>query len=220
MTVRKEHKGLYYIPGILTLAILPIFFTAQIANYIERTKEYIITITVPFADKNEDNSRFDIPGAPAERQYLIIEFTEDKKADSLKLILIENILRGIEISHDTTYGIKMLFNEKLKYRTLIGAINACLKSKINTYFIQSDTLVTYHRLFTSKEDTTSFFPSPDYSKIILIDFLDINIPEQPQSIRDVIVENKRILIISTIYMVWFIIIAYLNIRKLVKTNEW
>jgi len=223
MTDKKKNKRICYIPGILTLAILPIFFILQVFNYTERTKGYVIPITIiPDKSDNSFNSGYGIPKAPADRKYLLFDFKEDKVIDSLKLLFIENILRGMERGRDTTFGVKMVFNNSLKYRTVIGAINTCLKSNINTFFIKSDTLISYHRQFSINEDTLSKFPKQDYSKFpcfLCNDIIIIN-PEQHQTFHDKIVENKRMIIISTLYLLWFIIIACLNIKKLIKINNW
>ena len=119
MTDRKKHKRLYYIPGILTLVLLPIFFLTQINNYLTRTREYCI----PSLKINDTDSLFrlssNLPKTPAERKYLLFDIKEDSRIDSFKFLLVENILSGIEKSKDTTIGVKILFNDSLKYRTVI-----------------------------------------------------------------------------------------------------
>jgi hypothetical protein len=220
MNSRKKHTKIWYVPGILSLAIMPILFTMQINNYIDGRKEYAIPISYN-PDGNGFNLRYGIPKMPGTRDYLIFEFRQEQQKDSVNLKLIENTLREVEQSKDTTLGVKMLFNNALKYRSVVDAINACLKSQINTFLMQSDTLISYHRVFTSNDDTLSKVPSPDLSKLHcgLFDCVRINTPETKQSFFDWMLDNRRIIIIVALYFIWYVIIGLLNINKLIKTWE-
>ncbi len=222
MTDRKKHKRLYYIPGILTLALLPIYFTTQINNYLDSRKQYAIEVLRLNDTVNSFNIWPELPKTPAVRKYLIFEIEENSRIDSLKFLLIENILCGIEKSKDTTIGVKILFNDSLKYRTVIEAINTCLKSNINTFLIHSDTLISYHRAYTYYDDTLSKYPTFNYVKFPLLLSNDIIFiePETHMTFYDRIIQNKKIIKISSLYLLWFLIIAYLNIKKLIKINEW
>jgi len=221
MTDRKKHKRLYYIPGILTLALLPIYFTSQINNYLDSRKQYAISVLKINDTFNSFHLGHESPKTPDVRKYLIFDIKEDNRIDSLKFLLIENILSGIEKSKDTTIGVKILFNDSLKYRTVIEAINTCLKSDINTFLIHSDTLISYHRTYTYYDDTLSKYPQFNFAKFSFLsnDIVLIE-PETHTTFYDRIIQNKKTIKISSLYLLWFLIIAYLNIRKLNKINEW
>jgi hypothetical protein len=222
---RKPLKRLYYIPGILSLVMMPVFFFMQINKYLDDRKEYAIPV---YYHNNSDTTQqyWQTSKIPANRKYFLFELEQNKKKDSLKLLMIQNLLKGIEQSKDTTYGVKIIFPDNVKYGTIIQAMDACLKAKINTFFLRPhDTLITFHRAFAcypkgyyEAEDTTANYPVFGKPRFLLCGGVIFERPEVKQTLFDKLREYKPIILISLPYFIWLLVIAYLMFRKLKHEN--
>jgi len=206
---------------------MPVFFYMQINKYLNDRKEYAIE-TMYFNDSDTIMHHRQLSKIPAQRKYFLFTLEQNKKKDSLKVLMIQNLLKGIEQSRDTSYGVKIIFNEHTKYGTIIQSMDACLKAKINTFFLRPDTLITYHRTFTFFDDTAEFTPTLDVKKQLglfpilcsLDDFDRLPESKDKQTLFDKLKEYKPIILISLPYFIWLLIIAWLMFRKLKHANTY
>ena len=193
---------------------MPVFFYMQINKYLDDRKEYAIPV---YYHSNSDTIQeyWQAVKMPAQRKYITFEIEQNQKRDSLKFILVKKMLQGIEQSKDTTLGVKIIFTDGTKYGTVIQAMDVCLRSKINTFFLRApDTLITFHRIFAYKEDTTAYYPVIDFSRFRFFDCVYYPEPEVKQTLFDKLREYKTIILISLPYFFWLLVIAILMFRKL------
>jgi len=147
---RQLHKKIYYIPGILTLAIAPILFTIKTDKFIADRNQYCIPIIRKFDSCCSNKSDLEFFGINPHantnyiqleiRKFIKIEINGNNYNDSLKTILIENFSKGLKLSSDTTLGLKVVFNNKVKYKGFINVFNSCIKSEINYFLPFGDTI--------------------------------------------------------------------------------
>jgi len=113
MKPTKQTKRIYYIPGILTLAIAPILFIFKTDKYISDRKEYCIhTMMIGKNDQHITKGFFQ------KITFQTFMLSGIPKQDSSSLILIENFARGISLSKNDSIGLKVILNKNIKY-TLI-----------------------------------------------------------------------------------------------------
>jgi hypothetical protein len=133
-------KRIFYVPGLLTLAIAPIIFMARTNKYLFDRTQHCITIGV--AEK--DDSEFSKAVCHPLRAYQTFKLTENSKQDSSVLILIENYAKGLNLSKNDSIGLKVILFKNIKYATFIRLLNTCLKSGINNWIPWGDTLFIFH----------------------------------------------------------------------------
>jgi hypothetical protein len=140
-------KRIYYVPGILTLAIAPILFMSRTNKYISDRTQHCISIIV--AEKNDIEHSTSIFPRRAYQNYFL---TGKAIQDSLSLILLENFARGISMSNNDSVGLKVVLDKRIKYSQYIGLLNACLKSGINNWIPKGDTVFIFNRSCINQSD--------------------------------------------------------------------
>jgi len=137
-------KKIYYVPGIITLLILPILVTNWTTNFIKENRNYCIELTLP--DKSNDyyDTIFHkFYKTPANRDYKSIEINGKNTNNQDLLNNIKKAIEDITLKKDTINGLKIIFKEKANYNAFINIINSCLKVKAKTFIPISDTLYVY-----------------------------------------------------------------------------
>lgn len=136
----KRLRRIYYIPGILSLAIAPILITVRINKYIADRTEHCLEIIVGIKNDNR-NLEILFP----KRNYQTYILTENREEDSLKLIYIEKLAKKLHLSKDDMIGIKVVLNKETKYKTFISLLNCCLKSGISDWIPLGDTIFIFQK---------------------------------------------------------------------------
>lgn len=120
------HKKLHYIPGIISLVILPIVFCFFAKQKIQHLP-YVIRLN--WADtiqwKSED-SEYNIPHPKnylPERTYENIVFTGNQRDDNIKLQFAQIRIREILKTNDTLNGLHFLFEDSSTYGDFVGALD-------------------------------------------------------------------------------------------------
>lgn len=215
-----KYNRIYYVPGMITLLFAPLIFLARTKQYLNERKEYCIPIY--YLEKEDYNNKFLNP-ILAKRNYYLIELNNNKD-DSLKFLFIENYAREIELSHDTINGIKLVFGDNLKYKALIQAFNICIKSKITNYLPCQDTLFMYYQKRSKFDNINANFPMFDWEKygfsdeIICYDFSSHKHYHKPNLIERIKKEKTKI-ILGIPFLLVYILLVYLSIKRLIKKNN-
>ena len=144
------NKKIYYIPWIITLVIIPILFAFQIDKFMADRNQYCIPIIRKFDTCCSNKSDLEFLGIDPHakikyikleiRKFIKVEINGNKYNDSVKTLLIEKISKRLKFSTDTTLGLKVIFNERVKYKGYISVFNSCIKSGINYFLPYGDTL--------------------------------------------------------------------------------
>jgi hypothetical protein len=138
--MRPKQKKIYYVPGIFTLIFLPILIVTKTDSELAKRREYVIDFSI-YTDNQKDEFSFLIP---AQRNYIPIFIKGKTYQDSLSYLMIENMAKAIELSKDTTLGLKIIIEKKVKYSSFIQTINQLLKAKVKTYIPYGDTIFVYY----------------------------------------------------------------------------
>jgi len=203
------HKRIYYVPGLITLAIAPIIFVARTNKYIADKTEHCISIIVGVKeDEGHDNFLF------PSRDYQIFELTGIQKHDSSITTLIQYYAKGLHESKNDSIGIKVILGNELKYKAYIDLLNACLKSRISNWIPYGDTVFIFHRsnpeYYNNSLCQNSLMPDLEKwgSDIIIIN-------EEPElTIIQKIKTNKDIIKLGSPFIVVYLMLFYLAIQKI------
>jgi hypothetical protein len=211
MIEKTLHKRIYYVPGILTLAIAPILFTVQIKKYISDRNRYCISIVVA-----EKNYKIGENGVIPSRAYQTYVLTGNIKKDSSTLKLIEYVAKGIRMARNDSIGVKIIINQGLKYSTYINALNSCLKSGINNWIPSGDTIFIFHKNFQNtpiaKFGQNATFIGPVLEGNCLV---KINAPEKISFYQRLKNEEGKIKYAVPLFIV-FSILVYFSIQGIIN----
>jgi hypothetical protein len=202
MKTTNPTKRIYYIPGILTLAIAPILFITRTDQYITKRTEHCIETTM--IGKND-------PYFPkivlSKRSFQTYQLSGGSK-DSSTLVLVENIARGLGLSKNDSLGIKVVLHKNVKYKTYIDLFNACLKSGINNWVTWGDTVFIYHNSL-----------QPDFLMMPCGGCVWVCLPVTKPTLMQILKNNKDDILFASPFVILYLILVYFNIRKIRKNRK-
>jgi len=125
---------------MITLVLGPLVFMIRTQHYISDKTQYCISIAV--CEKTKE-SEFLHP----KRLYTELKISGEPVKDSLTILLLEHYARGINLSKNDSIGIKVVLSNRIKYKSFVSVLNACLKSGINQWIPCGDTIFIYHQTY-------------------------------------------------------------------------
>jgi hypothetical protein len=142
-----RRKKIYYIPGIISLIILPTAFLYFAEIEIRRSN--IRTIPIVWADTAFLNKEDDAFGSfnghfPPTRNYTDIVITGKQLDDETKLAFAQIRIREILKAGDTVNGLHFLFDDNAKYRSFVAAVDNLRFEGAKTYMPLDNHLWFYH----------------------------------------------------------------------------
>lgn len=195
-------------PGILTLAIAPILFMFKTNKYIADRSEHCISVV--YCDNDEFIKKDFLP----ERVYQIFKLSGEEKHDSLNLILIENLSRGLRLSQNDSIGLKVILNKGIKYGTYLSLMNCCLKSGINSWIPFGDSVFIYNKNCPKdyNHDLGQNILMPDFLYMGSDCFVDNPKPKLTLIQR---IKNEKFMIkLASPFVIIYLILLYLTINKI------
>jgi hypothetical protein len=145
--VKEKGKKLYYIPGIISLTILPILFIYFADREISSRAVGVIPIVV--ADTNLPKKFPDVfkdyQGTfPPKRNYIDIILTGNDKTDKVKLDFARVRIGETLAANDSVNGLHFHFSDSSKYWTFVKAIDILRAEGAKTYMPLDNNLWFYH----------------------------------------------------------------------------
>jgi len=145
--VKEKRKKLYYIPGIISLTVLPILFI-YFAD-IEISSRTVGIIPIVVADTNLSKKFPDIfkdyKGTfPPKRNYVDIILTGDEATDKIKLDFAQVKIGETLAANDSINGLHFHFSDSSRYWTFIKAIDILRTEGAKTYMPLDNDLWFYH----------------------------------------------------------------------------
>ena len=212
MIKHKRSKRIYYIPGIIALAIAPIIFVVQTNKYLSYREAHCLSIV--YGDYSANEIEFTKRCLLAKRNYQIYRLVGNQIKDSTTLILIENFARGINLSKNDSIGLKVILDNRIKYKTYIDLLNACLKSQINTWIPLSDTLFIFNKNYP-KDYNNEFCQNMFETNIMECgsDLLSIEKEIKPTLMQKIKNEQFKIKL-AIPFAILILIFIYFNIKKI------
>lgn len=127
MKVFRRHKRLVYVPGMISLLLLPV--TAYI--YFRCTDSFTVfrsmDIALPAKHKGvvppPDGATITLAKANAIRHYKSFYFNGSEKSEMAKLDAMRREFRRLKASGDTTNGVKARFGKHSQYDTFIRTLD-------------------------------------------------------------------------------------------------
>jgi len=141
---RVKNRKCFYIPGIISLTIVPFIFFF----YSNRLKKALHQGVIPVFWYNPALSRNNpevFSGEyPPKRNYIDITLTGDNQSDSIKLNFSQIRLRELLSSNDSLNGIHFKFGDTSQYWSFIKALDICRIEKAKTYLPYESSIWVYH----------------------------------------------------------------------------
>ena len=126
----KQFKRIVYIPGIISLCILPVLFY----SYNQRHLRAAIPIAFPAASSPEKFLHaFSEDNFPVPRTYTDIKFTGDQRSDELKLAFARLRTKEILSGKDSLNGLHFSFAALSNYGIFVRTIDMLRSEKAVTY---------------------------------------------------------------------------------------
>jgi hypothetical protein len=131
----KKHKKLYYVPGLISLCVIPIIFFYFIERrFAEKPRLHMMEVYWYEYDfwKSSKSVHWLVPS----RQYLEITLTGNIDSDEVRLQFGELRVREIYANKDTINGVNFHFGDKSKYEEFVRVLDMC--NSCCKYFTVSD----------------------------------------------------------------------------------
>lgn len=144
---RERRKKVYYIPGMISLTILPILFIYFADREISFRTVGVIPIVV--ADTNLPKKYPDLfkdyKGTfPPNRKYVDIILTGNETTDKIKLDFAQVKIGEILTANDSTGGLHFHFSDSSEYWTFVKAVDILGATGAKTYMPLDNDLWFYH----------------------------------------------------------------------------
>lgn len=131
MKTIKKHRKIFYVPGMISLVILPIFLLVYISQNKFLEEEYSIDLGLPDTDFiKEFRKEY---GFPFQRNYKIFNFNGTLKSNEATLQKFQLALRYQNKNRDTLNGLKLLMGKKMTYDVYIRILDILTMEETPTY---------------------------------------------------------------------------------------
>jgi hypothetical protein len=144
---RPKRNKVYYVPGIISLTILPVAFT-MFANK-EIKQRTVSVLPIVFANTNlpkkfpEFFKDFNY-SLPPKRNYLNINLTGNQQHDNIKLDFAQIRIREILSQNDSVNGVHFKFGDSSQYWSFVRTVDILRFEKAKTYLPLDNDLWFYH----------------------------------------------------------------------------
>lgn len=143
---KGRHKKLYYVPGLISLVVVPLLFT-----YFGKQKYKELNKAVIELNLNYNLLSDTIPITyPTDRAYEEIALSTDNQENIVKLAYVKQQLAEMVAKNDSTGGIHISFNDA-KYHAYVDAINM-LYGMENVAKVVSEDGIRYFNLLRPKNN--------------------------------------------------------------------
>lgn len=164
---KEKRQKLYYVPGILSLTIIPLLFIYFADKEISARTVGVISIVV--ADTNLPKKFPDVfndyEGTfPPKRRYVDIILTGNENIDKIKLEFARVKIRETLAANDSINGLHFHFSDGSKYSTFVKSIDILRAEGAKTYMPLDYELWFYH--FPTDTTIESWICGTTYSNVV------------------------------------------------------
>jgi hypothetical protein len=211
----KKHRKIFYVPGMISLMVLPILFVVYISQNKFFDEEYCIGLGLAdAASMKELRKEY---GFPFQRNYKIFDFNGTLESNQVTLHKFQLALRHQNKNRDTINGLKLLLGKKMNYDVYIRILDILTLENTPTYMDYNNVIWVVNGDEKKKkiDDTLNYTMNcgtPYYT------FL-----ETQQLLNEEKERKKRIFMDSYSKGKWFLFVLFfglviLNIFTLIKFN--
>ncbi|MCI9844060.1 hypothetical protein [Flavobacterium pectinovorum] len=206
MMERKKRKKIFYVPGMISLVLIPFFCF----YYFYKTDAFKVEgcMAISVSTKEE----FENYKVKSLRKYKDFDFKQDK-TEALKELRF--FVRDLLQKYDTINGAKIHFDSKTDYNTYIGVINIIYEEKAQLWIHYKDDIYVL----------SSAKPKPDRTDLETIKYHSCRYYEENKLyFLEQERERQFQFIVSLYKKYWIIFLGYfgivlLNLFRLVKFNK-
>lgn len=224
--LNKSHTRIYYLPGLISLVLLPLFFIPYILIKSTPKAHYCFEINMPEiciygSNMGKDKISLDMDLPIFKRTYSYYVFTKKGK-DNLKAI-DEGVQKMIVIQRnkDSIHALGFVFKD-VCYSDFIYLLNALRKNRINLCLVFGDTVKTYYLppapiLKQPKGEEIVYMMCGTAQMNNLLRLRDLEIENEKHFVElrwNYLMERKAPLLILTLAFLAFCIIAFKKCRNL------
>ena len=130
-----KQKKIYYIPGIISLTILPILFYFYNDKYQKASNQTVIQLFVWDPNLPKKYPGIFTDEYPPKRKYEEIFLTGDNTSDKIKLDFSQIRVREILTQNDSINGVHFYFGENAQYRKFIKALDIFKMEQAKNYMV-------------------------------------------------------------------------------------
>lgn len=215
MKIKTKHKKLFYVPGMISLVLIPVLCLYYI-NSKDYLKQYV-SIDIQLSDSFmvPDTSDFHklIPIHP-KRNIEKYYFDGNEKNDTNKLKYLQKRISKFVAEKDSLNSIKIFFGKKMSYETYINILDIVFIEKVNEYVVNPDFI--YIVYFPPEKPKTSLIPIRSISCGYEEANKDFFAKQQRKAERELLIKNIKLFWQIPFAMLGMIV---LNLYFLIKFNR-
>jgi hypothetical protein len=144
---RKLPNRIRYIPGIISLIVVPFLLIFFVRHYSKSQIRYAIPIVWPdleLVDMYKESYVAYRGHFPPLRNYITLRLDENIRSNQAKLDFAAIEAEELVKSHDTLNGIHFVFDNEASYEDFIKAVDICRISGAKTYMPYKNNLWVYN----------------------------------------------------------------------------
>ena len=135
MYQRKTKRRIYYLPGMISLVLLPLICIWYINPGKWFQHHGVLEVVMPDPPtRDSDKILYSISSLP-KRNYHNINLTGEEFGDKVKLNNAQFELRRLLQEKDTINGLHIIFGNKTKYWEMVKAIDICKIENVQAYML-------------------------------------------------------------------------------------
>lgn len=155
---RRSRQKLFYPVGLLSLAVIPVFFFTTLVAVYHKKYDPEHTLEINFAKEkssSEGDSIFFASTFSKKRNYFIFKLNNDSIHNYYFIEAARKTLNKIKSNQDTVNGIKIEFNDSSKYDDFIKVVDNCYErwpyifapsgSNLWALYINVDSIAFYNK---------------------------------------------------------------------------
>lgn len=149
MPVYRRHKKIFYVPGMISLVLIPLFCVQSLINnkslvvYSSLYIEYVDTLKQPIWTIH-DEKIFSLDDYLARRNFRLITLNGPERLDKIKIKNGASMIRKIAKENDSVTGVKFSFGNKTTYNSFVGVINMLADVKAKNYVADKDDIYFFN----------------------------------------------------------------------------
>jgi hypothetical protein len=139
MKQRIRHRKLFYVPGMISLLLIPVLCLWFIKYNRYLNKDYSVSISLTESYMIPDTSKVNefIPIYPKRKIENYI-FNGDFKSDNLQLKKVRERIKKLYKDNDSINAVKILFGKRMKYKTYVNILDGLFIDKVPSFVINSN----------------------------------------------------------------------------------
>jgi hypothetical protein len=144
---KAKRKKIYYIPGIISLVLVPLLFIHFADKVIKAKSLTVIRVFLADTDlfkKYPEGFKGYKGTYPPKRNYTEIFFTGNEKSNKIKLDFAQIKIREILSANDSTSGVHFHFTDKSPFGTFIKSLDILNIEDAHTYMTLDKDLWVYY----------------------------------------------------------------------------